>query len=84
MKFETNQPEVEFQTGHALWALQAARIPVTNPQVEKAIDYLMGRQQEFRRMDGSFAIVREFPDAVPRDADGGAGAEFLFSDRRAR
>ncbi len=47
MKFEANQAEVEFQTGHALWALNAAKIPVTNPQVKKAIDYLMKRQQDF-------------------------------------
>jgi len=47
MKFEANQPEVEFQTGHALWALQAAGIPVDNPQVAKAIAYLMKRQQAF-------------------------------------
>jgi hypothetical protein len=47
MRFEGNQPEVEFQTGHALWALHAAQVPVTNPQVAKAIDYLMRRQQEF-------------------------------------
>jgi Squalene-hopene cyclase C-terminal domain len=47
MKFEANQPEVEFQTGHALWALHEAGIPLSNPQVKKAIDYLMKRQQEF-------------------------------------
>ena len=47
MRFEPNQPEVEFQTGHALWALQAAGIPSTNPQVAKAIQYLLGRQQSF-------------------------------------
>lgn len=47
MKFEANQPEVEFQTGHALWALSAAGIPRDNPQVKKAIDYLMSRQQAF-------------------------------------
>jgi hypothetical protein len=47
MRFEGNQPEVEFQTGHALWALHTAQVPVTNPQVAKAIDYLMRRQQEF-------------------------------------
>jgi len=47
MKFEVNQPEVEFQTGHALWALHDAGIPMTNPQVKKGIDYLMKRQQEF-------------------------------------
>ena len=47
MKFDPKQPEVEFQTGHALWALQAAGIPRDNPQVAKAIDYLMKRQQAF-------------------------------------
>ena len=47
MRFEAEQPEVEFQTGHALWALQAARVPATHPQVAKAIGYLMKRQQEF-------------------------------------
>lgn len=47
MKFEGNQPEVEFQTGHALWALHDAGIPVANPQVAKAVQYLMRRQQEF-------------------------------------
>ena len=47
MRFEPSQPEVEFQTGHALWALSAAGIPKDNPQVEKAISYLMGRQQAF-------------------------------------
>lgn len=47
MRFDPGQPEVEFQTGHALWALQAAGMPVTNPQVKKGIDYLLGRQQFF-------------------------------------
>ena len=47
MKFEPDQPEVEFQTGHALWALAAAGIPRENPQVAKAIAYLMKRQQPF-------------------------------------
>jgi hypothetical protein len=47
MKFEPDQPEVEFQTGHALWALAAAGITRDNPQVTKAIDYLMHRQQAF-------------------------------------
>jgi hypothetical protein len=46
-RFEANQPEVEFQTGHAVWALQAAGIPRENPQVAKAIDYLLKRQQDF-------------------------------------
>jgi hypothetical protein len=46
-RFEPNQPAVEFQTGHALWSLQAAGIPATNPQVAKAIDYLLKRQQAF-------------------------------------
>ena len=47
MRFEPAQPEVEFQTGHALWALQSAGIPRDNPQVAKAIDYLLRRQQPF-------------------------------------
>ena len=47
MLFEANQPEVEFQTGHALWALQAAGVPVSNPQVTKGIEYLLRRQQSF-------------------------------------
>src|SRR5262249_28034691 len=47
MRFEPAQPEVEFQTGHALWALQAAGVPASNPQVAKAIDYLLRRQQPF-------------------------------------
>ena len=47
MRFEAAQPEVEFQTGHALWALHDAGVPRDNPQVAKAIDYLLHRQQSF-------------------------------------
>jgi hypothetical protein len=47
MKFEPGSAEVEFQTGHALWALQAAGISADHPQVRKAIAYLLGRQQAF-------------------------------------
>jgi hypothetical protein len=47
MTFEPNAAEVEFQTGHALWALQAAGIPPDHPQVKKSLDYLLGRQQVF-------------------------------------
>src|SRR5581483_11913461 len=47
MRFDPQQPEVEFQTGHALWALEAAGIPAGHPQVAKAIDYLLRRQQVF-------------------------------------
>ena len=47
MRFDPKQPEAEFQTGHALWALHAAGIPADNPQVAKAIKYLLGRQQPF-------------------------------------
>jgi hypothetical protein len=47
MRFEPAQPEVEFQTGHALWALSAAGIPATEPRVKKALDYLLSRQQAF-------------------------------------
>jgi hypothetical protein len=47
MRFDEKQPEAEFQTGHALWALHAAGIPADQPQVAKAIRYLLGRQQSF-------------------------------------
>jgi hypothetical protein len=47
MKFEEKEPEVEFETGHALWALHAAGIPADHPQVKKGLDYLMARQQAF-------------------------------------
>ncbi|MBC8165698.1 MAG: hypothetical protein H7Y20_07490, partial [Bryobacteraceae bacterium] len=30
-RFDTKEPEVEFQTGHALWALQAAGVPKEQP-----------------------------------------------------
>jgi hypothetical protein len=47
MRFDPAEPEVEFQTGHALWALAAAGIPADHPQVQKAVQYLMNRQQPF-------------------------------------
>ena len=47
MRFDPKEPEVEFETGHALWALSAAGISRDNPQVRKAIDYLLSRQQTF-------------------------------------
>jgi hypothetical protein len=43
--FDPKQPEVEFQTGHALWALAAAGLTKDHPQVKKAVDYLLQRQQ---------------------------------------
>jgi hypothetical protein len=46
-RFEPTQPAVEFQTGHALWALHAAGIAPDHPQVAKAIRYLLARQQPF-------------------------------------
>lgn len=46
-RFEAGQPAVEFQTGHALWALHAAGVPATQPQVAKSIALLLGRQQPF-------------------------------------
>src|SRR5262249_59801692 len=33
--------------GHVLWALHAAGVPASHPQVAKAIDYLLRRQQPF-------------------------------------
>jgi len=47
MKFEEKEPSVEFQTGHALWALAAAGVPVTNPQAAKTVQFLLARQQPF-------------------------------------
>jgi hypothetical protein len=46
-RFEDGQPEAEFQTGHALWALHAAGVPRTDPRVKKGLDYLLTRQQSF-------------------------------------
>ncbi|MEO8368913.1 MAG: HEAT repeat domain-containing protein [Candidatus Solibacter sp.] len=47
MRFEPKEPEVEFQTGHALWALAAAGIAADQPQVQKGVQYLLARQQPF-------------------------------------
>jgi hypothetical protein len=47
MKFATTEKEVEFQTGHALWALAMAGVPREHPQVAKGLKYLLSRQQEF-------------------------------------
>jgi hypothetical protein len=47
MRFDAKEPEVEFQTGHALWTLAAAGVPRDNPQVRKGLDYLLNRQQPF-------------------------------------
>ena len=46
-KFEPDQAEVEFQTGHVLWTLKAAGVPLADPHVAKAVKYLLGRQQAF-------------------------------------
>ena len=46
-KFEADQPEVEFQTGHVLWTLHAAGVLLSDPHVAKALAYLLGRQQAF-------------------------------------
>jgi len=47
MKFEAKEKEVEFQTGHALWALASAGVPKDNPKIAKALKLLLARQQEF-------------------------------------
>jgi hypothetical protein len=47
MRFDPKEPAVEFETGHALWALAAAGVPRDHPQVRKGLDYLLGRQQVF-------------------------------------
>lgn len=46
-KFGVKEPEAEFQTGHALWALRAAGIPASHPQVARALKLLLARQQPF-------------------------------------
>ncbi len=46
-QFKAAEPVAEFQTGHALWALHAAGIPSSHPQVEKALAYLLSRQQRW-------------------------------------
>lgn len=45
--FKKDDPAVEFQTGHALWALHAAGIPATHPQVAKGLAHLLNRQQHW-------------------------------------
>jgi hypothetical protein len=47
MRFDPKEPEVEFETGHALWTLAVAGVPRDNPQVRKGLDYLLNRQQIF-------------------------------------
>jgi hypothetical protein len=47
MRFDPSEPEVEFQTGHALWALAAAGLSRDQPQVRRGLQYLLGRQQQF-------------------------------------
>jgi hypothetical protein len=47
MKFEPAEKDVEFQTGHALWALAAAGLKADHPQVKKGLDHLLSRQQDF-------------------------------------
>ncbi|MBI2689291.1 MAG: HEAT repeat domain-containing protein [Acidobacteria bacterium] len=46
-RFDEKSFPVEFQTGHALWALHAAGVPRENPQVAKGLAYLLKRQQSF-------------------------------------
>ncbi|MBC7925129.1 MAG: hypothetical protein H7039_05680 [Bryobacteraceae bacterium] len=46
-QFDAKQPSAEFQTGHALWALHEAGVPITNEGVAKGLKYLLGRQQGF-------------------------------------
>ena len=79
MRFDPKEPEVEFQTGHALWALAAAGIPEDHPQVQKAIEYLLNRQQPFGGWMDPTAILRELQDAVPRDAVRRARPEHAIS-----
>jgi hypothetical protein len=47
MLFEPDSPAVEFQTGHALYALALAGYPVEEPHVAKGLAFVLNRQQEF-------------------------------------
>jgi hypothetical protein len=46
-KLEPESLPVEFQTGHALWTLAAAGVPVSHPQVQKGLQFLLKRQRPF-------------------------------------
>ena len=46
-KFDPQQPEVEFETGHALWALVSAGVSPQDPRMQKGLQYLLRRQQDF-------------------------------------
>jgi hypothetical protein len=46
-KLEPQSMPVEFQTGHALWTLHAAGIPLSHPQVQKGLQFLLKRQRPF-------------------------------------
>lgn len=47
MKFDPKEKDVEFQTGHALWALAAAGVPKEDPRIAKGLGILLARQQDF-------------------------------------
>lgn len=47
MLYEPDSQEVEFQTGHCLYALALAGFPANDPRIEKSINALLTRQQPF-------------------------------------
>jgi hypothetical protein len=47
MLLEPDSPAVEFQTGHALYALALAGYSADEPHVAKGLAFILGRQQEF-------------------------------------
>ncbi|MFN7928619.1 MAG: hypothetical protein U0Y68_11845 [Blastocatellia bacterium] len=47
MLFEPDSAAVEFQTGHSLYTLALAGYKPDHPQIKKAVDYLLARQQEW-------------------------------------
>ena len=47
VKFDPQQPEVEFETGHALWALVSSGVSTQDPRMQKGLHYLLQRQQDF-------------------------------------
>ena len=84
MRFDPKEPEVEFQTGHALWTLAVAGIPADNPQVHKAIQYLLNRQQPFGGWMDPLQSFENFKTPVPRNPIRGTRPLYLLPARRAR
>ena len=73
------EPEVEFQTGHALWALCRGRHSARQSASAERPRLPAESPAGFRRLVRSAAIVRKFPHAVPRNPVRRAGAQLVLS-----